>query len=181
MKITKKIMILCLAAIGGCSLLSFASCIVLVFSESSFSNEESTSSESSSNEESTSSESSSSNEKSAYEVLVSNQELLVVKATNVTGTVSLKDAMTALQKEGKLTYTISNGMVTSINGVENPADYSSCWMFYSDLGEYDGVTYTNTEWGTYTYGETNYASNAYGVESMPVVNGYTYIAHYDTF
>ena len=58
----------------------------------------------------------------------------------------LIDYMNDLISEGKLTCTISNGMVTSINGIENPADYSSCWMLYTSDAEN-----ANASWGTVEY------------------------------
>ena len=121
-----------------------------------------------------------SGEASLYKAEVSDGELVVFVAPEVSGDMSVKDYFDGLVEEGVLTYTIADGMVTSINGVQNPADYSYCWMFYSDLTELDGVIYSNAEWGTYDYEGKTLASCAYGVEEMPVVEGYTYAAVYQS-
>ncbi len=115
---------------------------------------------------------------SEYTAEVSSEDLVVFTAPEVSADMSVKDYFDGLVEEGLLTYTISGGMVTSINGVSNPADYSYCWMFYSDLTELDGVIYGNAEWGAYEYGGKTLASCAYGIEEMPVVEGYTYAAVY---
>lgn len=120
-----------------------------------------------------------------YKVSESNREIVVFTVTGdvmtLTDATSMYDYMVALQESGKVTFEIKDGMITKVNGVENPSDYSSCWMIYTDLGEYEGVSYSNREWGTYTYGENTYNSAAYGVTAMPAIEGYTYILHYDTF
>lgn len=120
-----------------------------------------------------------------YKVAESNEELVVLTVTHavmpLTDATSLFDYMQKLQEKGKLTFEVADGFITKVNGVENPADYSSCWMMYTDLGVLDGVSYSNAEWGTYTYGEKTYNSAAYGVTALPAVEGYTYILHYDAF
>lgn len=120
-----------------------------------------------------------------YKVAESSGELVAFTVTKdvmpLTDATSLFDYMQKLQEKGKLTFEVADGFITKVNGVENPADYSSCWMMYTDLGVLDGVSYSNAEWGTYTYGEKTYNSAAYGVTALPAVEGYTYILHYDTF
>ena len=58
----------------------------------------------------------------------------------------LIDYMNQLSQKGELACTISNGMITSINGIENPADFSSCWMLYTSDAEN-----SNAAWGTVEY------------------------------
>lgn len=118
---------------------------------------------------------------SEYEVVVSTEELVVVKANEANVDATLYSVMVQLQTEGKLTFTESNGFISSVNGVENPADYSSCWMIYTDLERFNDVVYATTEYGSYTYENKTYASAAYGAKELPVIGGYTYILHYDTF
>lgn len=107
--------------------------------------------------------------------------LVVFTAPEIHGELSLREYFDGLVDEGIITYTLEGGMVSSINGVSNTSDFSSCWMFYSDLIELDGVIYGNTEWGTYEYEGKTLASCANGVETMPVVEGFTYAAVYETF
>ena len=65
-------------------------------------------------------------------VIKESDTCIVLKVTKevVSGSTDmvLIDYMDQLVKEGKLTCTIENGMVTSINGIDNPADFSSCWI-----------------------------------------------------
>lgn len=118
-------------------------------------------------------------------VAAQNEEMLVLFADEGNGKGSLYDALLKLQEEGKITfegYTGEYGFtITAVNGIQNKEDWSSCWMIYTDLREYDGVVYATDEYGTFTYGEHTYASASYGASSLPVIQGYTYALHYDTF
>lgn len=88
----------------------------------------------------------------------------------------LIDYMDMLADEGKLTCTISDGMVTSINGKDNAADYSSCWMLYTSDTEN-----SNTAWGTVEYQGKEYGSAASGAEVLKIKPGMLYIWVYQTF
>ncbi len=122
---------------------------------------------------------------SEYEVIVNRGKQFIFTATDVEGNVSLYDALVQLREEERVAfdgYTGDYGFtITAVNGIENTADWSSCWMIYTDLTEYEGVLYATTEYGTFTYGETTYAQASYGASSLPVIKGYTYALHYDTF
>lgn len=115
-----------------------------------------------------------------YTLEENTDELVVFIAPEVSSDMSVKDYFDGLVEEGLITYTIADGMVTSINGKENVSGTNSgdYWMFYADLTELDGVTYANAEWGTYEYEGKTLASCVYGVEELPVVEGYTYAAVY---
>jgi hypothetical protein len=84
--------------------------------------------------------------------------------------------MTYLKAEGELAFEITSGMVSSIEGKANPADWSACWMLYTS----DTET-SNTEWGTITYDGNTYGSAILGAESLTVSVGAYYIWSYDTF
>ncbi|MBQ3234978.1 MAG: hypothetical protein IJA97_02340 [Clostridia bacterium] len=73
-------------------------------------------------------------------------------------------------------FVIENGMVVSINGIENPADWSYCWMLYTDDAEF-----SNTAWGTLEYEGKIYGSATVGAESLIIKNGCTYIWVYQEF
>ena len=88
----------------------------------------------------------------------------------------LIDYMNDLISEGKLTCTISNGMVTSINGIENPADYSSCWMLYTSDAEN-----ANASWGTVEYNGAVYGSAISGAETLKIKPEQLYIWVYKSF
>lgn len=80
--------------------------------------------------------------------------------------------------EYKDMFVINNGMVVSINGIENASDWSACWMIYTDDYREE---FSNSAWGTIVYKEKTYNSTAFGAESQIVKDGCTYIFVYQTF
>ena len=82
----------------------------------------------------------------------------------------LIDYMDGLVKSGKMTCTIQDGMVTSINGIDNPADYSSCWMLYTSDEEN-----ANAAWGTVDFEGKQYGSAISGAETLKIKPGQLYI------
>ena len=90
---------------------------------------------------------------------------------------TLLAVMEALQEEGKLTFTMdATGMVTSIEGTSNAADWSACWMLYTSDDEL-----ANTEWGTVEYNGEVYASAVLGANALLVSEGEIYIWSYQAF
>lgn len=88
----------------------------------------------------------------------------------------LIDYMNQLVEKGELTCTISNGMITSINGIENPADFSSCWMLYTSDAEN-----SNAAWGTVEYNGVEYGSAISGAEALTIKPDQLYIWVYKSF
>jgi hypothetical protein len=88
----------------------------------------------------------------------------------------LLDYMDILAKDGKMTCKIENGMVTSINGIDNPADFSSCWMLYTSDTEN-----ANVAWGTVEYEGKEYGSAISGAETLVIKEGQLYIWVYKSF
>ena len=88
----------------------------------------------------------------------------------------LIDYMDKLAQEGELTCTISNGMITSINGIENPADFSSCWMLYTSDAEN-----ANAAWGTVEYEGVEYGSAISGAETLKIKADQLYIWVFQSF
>ena len=88
----------------------------------------------------------------------------------------LIDYMNKLISEGKLTCKIENGMVTSINGIDNPADFSSCWMLYTSDAEN-----ANSAWGTVEYDGKEYGSAVSGAEVLKIKPDQLYIWVYQSF
>ena len=96
---------------------------------------------------------------------------------DITETTVLLDYMKALKVDGALDYTLSNdGMVTAINGQENPADWSKCWMLYSNDAEL-----SNEAWGTVTVDDVTYFSAVLGAESLPIKDGKIYVWEFKSF
>ena len=113
-------------------------------------------------------------------VIKDSEECIVIRTTKeVVGDKTdmvLIDYMNTLITEGKLTCKIENGMVTSINGIDNPADYSSCWMLYTSDAEN-----ANAAWGTVEYDGKEYGSAISGAETLKIKADQLYIWVYKSF
>ena len=107
-------------------------------------------------------------------VSITETEVVLLGKGNSTG--RLSDGMELLKEGGKLTYETSGGMVTSINGKANAADWSASWMLYTSDEEM-----ANTEWGTYEYNGETLGSAIVGAESLFVASGEFYIWVYQSF
>ena len=103
-------------------------------------------------------------------ITVSNEQMDIKKNT------TLVDYMNSLKNDGKLDFEIENGMVTSVNGIENPADWSSCWMLYTSDSDS-----SNTAWGTIEYDGKVYGSAIVGAESLIIKDGCIYIWVFQSF
>ena len=110
------------------------------------------------------------------EIVSKNDTMVVIKVNETEGFATLLDAMTYLKEEGELEFALTGGMVSSIEGKANPADWSVCWMLYTSDAEM-----SNMGWGTITYEENTYGSAILGAESLEVSAGEYYIWSYDTF
>ncbi len=89
---------------------------------------------------------------------------------------TLMDYMTKLKDKGDLEFTISDGMITSINGIDNPADYSSCWMLYTSDADN-----ANASWGTVEYEGKEYGSAISGAETLKIKSDQLYIWVFKSF
>lgn len=88
----------------------------------------------------------------------------------------LIDYMQILKDKGELEFKIVDGMITSINGIDNPADYSSCWMLYTS-----DETMSNVAWGTVEYEGKEYGSAVSGAETLQIKADQLYIWVYKSF
>ena len=111
-------------------------------------------------------------------VIQDSETCIVIKPTaeSIEGETVLIDYMDKLAADGVLTCSIENGMVTSINGIENPADYSSCWMLYTSDAEN-----SNTAWGTVEYDGKEYGSAISGAETLKIKADQLYIWVFQSF
>lgn len=101
---------------------------------------------------------------------------VVITVSKASGGATVLDCMEILQKQGEISYEISGGMVTEINGKANAADFSACWMLYTSDAEM-----SNAEWGTVEYGGETLGSAIVGAEALTVTNGEVYIWEYVIF
>ena len=69
------------------------------------------------------------------EIVSKTDTMVVIKVNETEGFATLLDAMFYLQEEGELTFELTGGMVSSIEGKANPADWSACWMLYTSDAE----------------------------------------------
>lgn len=88
----------------------------------------------------------------------------------------LIEYMESLKAKGELEFTVENGMITSINGIANPADYSSCWMLYTS-----DETLSNASWGTVEYQGKQYGSAVSGAETLSIKADQLYIWVFKSF
>ena len=113
-------------------------------------------------------------------VIKDSDTYIVIKTTeeSLNGRTDMRliDYMNELAQKGELTCTIRDGMITSINGIENPADYSSCWMLYTSDADN-----ANTGWGTVEYEGVEYGSAISGAEVLTIKPDQLYIWVYKSF
>ena len=100
-------------------------------------------------------------------VITENDEIVVLNFDSGFGGETLLAAMNDAQENEQLTFTVENGMVTSINGIKQTDN--TYWMLYTDDEEF-----SNTVWET-SYQEKTYASATKGVSELIVKDGKTYI------
>ena len=107
-------------------------------------------------------------------VIKDSDDFIVIKATEESisgkGDMMLIDYMAALKEDGELEYIVDNGMITSVNGIANAADFSACWMLYTSDAENSAAMY-----GTVEFEGVEYGSAMLGAESLPVKAGEIYI------
>lgn len=113
-------------------------------------------------------------------VIKDSDTYIVVKTTeeslNGKTDMLLIDYMSQLKEKGELEFAIKDGMITSINGVDNPADWSSCWMLYTSDAEN-----ANAAWGTVEYEGKEYGSAISGAEALVIKPDQLYIWVFKSF
>ena len=102
---------------------------------------------------------------------------VVISVGDIGGNATLLDCMEHLSELYEdFTFTMKSGMVTSINGVENTADFSSCWMVYTSDAEM-----ANAAWGTIDYNGATLGSAVVGADALTVITGEIYVWEYVGF
>jgi hypothetical protein len=104
------------------------------------------------------------------------ETMVAIRVVKVDGEPTLLTIMEELSADGALTFKESGGMVTSINGKDNPADWSACWMLYTSDAEM-----SNMGWGVIEYEGNTYGSAILGAGSLSVSVGEYYIWSYQSF
>ena len=88
----------------------------------------------------------------------------------------LIEYMQMLKEKGELEFKVESGMITSINGIDNPADFSSCWMLYTS-----DEANANASWGTVEYEGKQYGSAVSGAEALKIKPDQLYILVFKSF
>lgn len=109
-------------------------------------------------------------------VLKETDEFIVINPSADFVGKTLEECMNDLKERGKLDYKIESEMVVSINNIDNPADYSSCWMLYTDDAEN-----SNAAWDTIEYNGKTYSSSSLGATALTIAEGCAYIWVYTEF
>lgn len=101
---------------------------------------------------------------------------VAITVTKMEGEAVLSSVMEMLQSEGEISFTFDGtGMLIELEGVQNAADWSACWMLYTSDAELADATYSK-EWKGARYG-----SAVVGATQLPVCEGCVYLWSYDAF
>ncbi len=96
--------------------------------------------------------------------------------TGIADDTTLIQYMYKLKDMGQLEFAVKDGMITSINGIDNAGDWSKCWMLYTSDCEN-----SNSAWGSLEYKGNTYGSAIFGAESLKIKKGFLYIWYYQSF
>ena len=101
---------------------------------------------------------------------------VAITVEEANGTDTLLDVMQDLQAAEKLVFTADGtGMIQSIDGKSNAADWSACWLLYISDAEL-----SNAEWGTMEYKGDTYGSAILGASALTVEAGVVYVWGYQS-
>ncbi len=114
--------------------------------------------------------------KTVARIVESTQERVVILVEETDGETTLFETMEELSNDGVFTYELSGTMVNKINGKENAADFSACWILYTSDSEMG-----NSAWGTYNFQEVTCLSAIVGGGELTVSTGAYYIWVYTAF
>lgn len=103
------------------------------------------------------------------------EHTIVIKVEEVSGNPMLIQALNSL-KSDDFNFKIQAGMISEINGLKNPTDWSYCWMIYTN-----DVEFSNNTWGSVTYNDIDCGSAILGVEDLPLTANCYYVIDYTYF
>lgn len=99
---------------------------------------------------------------------------VVIRATAEQDGMTLLAVMEELQEEGELSFTVSDGMITELNGTKQTL--SSYWMLYTNDQEN-----ANEQWGTCEYEGEVLGSATLGAGELAVKAGCVYLWSFESF
>ncbi len=116
-------------------------------------------------------------------LLESTESIVAIKAEETKTDVSLGDVLADLKAAGKIDYTSSESQygafIESVNGKK--AGANEFWAVYTSLVDYENVTYSSTEFGSYEYEGSKLGSANFGVDGLPIVDGMLYVLALSTY
>ena len=99
---------------------------------------------------------------------------VVIRASAEQDGMTLLAVMEELQEEGELSFTVSDGMITELNGTKQTP--SSYWMLYTNDREN-----ANEQWGTHEYEGEVLGSATLGAGELAVKAGCVYLWSFESF
>ena len=106
--------------------------------------------------------------------VTADEDVVVIRATAEQDGMTLLAVMEELREEGELSFTVSDGMITELNGVEQtPSRY---WMLYTNDQEN-----ANEQWGTHGYEGQVLGSATLGAGELAVKAGCVYLWSFESF
>lgn len=99
---------------------------------------------------------------------------VVIRATAEQDGMTLLAVMEELQEEGELSFTVSDGMITELNGTKQTL--SSYWMLYTNDQEN-----ANEQWGTCEYEGEVLGSATLGAGELAVKADCVYLWSFESF
>lgn len=99
---------------------------------------------------------------------------VVIRVSAEQDGMTLLAVMEELQEEGELSFTVSDGMITELNGTKQTP--SSYWMLYTNDQEN-----VNEQWGTHEYEGEVLGSATLGAGELAVKAGCVYLWSFESF
>ena len=102
------------------------------------------------------------------------EDVVVIRVSAEQDGIALLAVMEELQKAGELSFTVSDGMITELNGTKQTL--SSYWMLYTNDQEN-----ANEQWGTHEYEGEVLGSATLGAGELAVKAGCVYLWSFESF
>lgn len=102
------------------------------------------------------------------------EDVVVIRVSAEQDGMALLAVMEELQEAGELSFTVSDGMITELNGTKQTL--SSYWMLYTNDQEN-----ANEQWGTHEYEGEVLGSATLGAGELAVKAGCVYLWSFESF
>ena len=106
--------------------------------------------------------------------VTADEDVVVIRASAEQDGMTLLAVMEELREEGELSFTVSDGMITELNGTKQTL--SSYWMLYTNDQEN-----ANEQWGTHEYEGEVLGSATLGAGELAVKAGRVYLWSFESF